>query len=290
MTSGRGGTLLAWLAVLTFGLTGCRISGDVDVNPDAAVNLDLLVTELDDGVECAADNSYWDLQGIKVEDATAPDGSPACRVTGTPNESFVQASLVNLGVQGDYVVLDLGSTTPESWIPEGDVQVQFPGEIVLSTAGEADGDRVHLLWDEKTSFAQRVLIVSRPAQSVAGWLLPTGVGLGIATVSFGLGLLVGRRGWRFSGDSAAALSDSGPAGPGKLTLEVANPDPILVAVTQPRTQGEAAAADLDSGSPSPATGKLTQARRAAARPAPADPGDDTFWAPPGPAGDPGNHG
>lgn len=282
-SAGRSWIRIGLLVVAGLLLTGCRVTGTVQLDAKAEMRLDLTVSDIGDETTCENDVEYWSSYGLTVVSEPQPDGSLACRVTGTPSSDFIKSSLIEVAKRGEYVVLDLGATSPNSWLPAGDVALELPGPVEVATFGEVSGNRVQLTWDEDTGAPGRVLVVARPGPVEPQWWLPAGLGFlaGVIFGGAGIGLWVRARGRWASADTSpedelGLFVDppvSGPERPTPISTQL-GPDPSEQAWSAaPTAVGDHSGAGFPAASAQP-LGSAT----AAADPEPEPP--DSYWAPP----------
>lgn len=186
--------LLVMLALTAF--AGCEVTGSVDVRSADAVAVDLTVKGDDYYLPC--DSSNWGAAGksLGFNEFVDDRGETTCRVFGTIHPELVR-DMLQVSQPGEYLEAASNplSMAPGKEIPIGsvwssartklDVTVTFPGRV-LSSTGEADGNKVHF-GDPKQyvrPFGLRATALGHPGPewSVLGPIVGVGVGIGLAVL------------------------------------------------------------------------------------------------------------
>ncbi|MBN9106726.1 MAG: hypothetical protein J0I14_17180 [Propionibacteriaceae bacterium] len=143
----RRATAVVGLALSGLLLAGCDATGTVTVQTDDTILVDLVVNANDVGIEVSEDGTLacpGQIDALAVEPQTTPNGTLACRITGTirPSELGQTASLTTVG---DYRVLQVQRQSAET-SPGGrtDLTIRFPGDVLQASAGQVEGNNVRI--------------------------------------------------------------------------------------------------------------------------------------------------
>lgn len=244
----------AGLALCGLLLTGCSAEGTFDIVSEDRVVVDLVLRGPD--VDCPTS-----MDGLKLSTTTVTEASDSlvCHVTGETETSTLAPFGINISTAAEYLVLQTNLVTGSNDLPETDIQIRFPGQVVTASAGTVTGNAVRITNLDPLTQGSGMRVVALNRSGPPAWVMAAavGAGAGVAVTLLVLGLVRLGRGHR---PSEAALIEDEPAGtPGVPTAALAE---------QP---GEA-------WSDSPPSLPATDATPAA--PPPCEPPDHTVWAPP----------
>jgi hypothetical protein len=132
------------LTLLGLVLAGCDASGTVVVQADDKVAIDLVVSGSDLGViEDGASVCPAQINSLTVAPMPTPNGTVACRITGTiqPSEFEQVATLTTVG---EYQVLRVGLQSDSLSDGEVDLTIRFPGDVLQASNGQIEGNSVKI--------------------------------------------------------------------------------------------------------------------------------------------------
>lgn len=241
------------LALSALLLAGCDVSGTIDLQADDALAVDVVVSGDGFGEGCP---DAIDSLAVTTEPGT--DGATTCRITGTlPIAQLSQVMTVK--DVGEYTVITVTLQPDDLAFPDPvDLTLRFPGEVLASSGGQVDGNRVRI---SRTADLRGLEIVALNRPGPPDRVIWGLVGVGVGALGVGA-FWVARRRTRLAADSAAAHPD----------LSAADVDPPQAAAPPaaalaPELFVPGSPAPVPPADPSPDAADTTQT-------------DHSIWAPP----------
>ena len=157
-------------------LTGCRAEGTIDILSEERVAVDLMVTSPD--VDCP-DAVY----GLPLHvTATEASGLRACHVFGESQAVNLDQFGINVSTAAEYLVLQTNLSLGIDDLPQCDIQIRFPGQVVTASQGTIIGNAVHITDLRPLAQGSGMRVIGLGLPGPPAWMMVAAIGTGSGVV------------------------------------------------------------------------------------------------------------